>query len=259
MEVPPDCRGNPFPHPDSANILPGRLVHLPDQTVDVLLPVTQITALDEMPELASSESTGRVAELEWPEEVRRLLEVGSDGDDLVDQVFHADDAEFAQVLLDERVVRQRDALLLDLSVATLVDELAHGLEVGESVGNPRLDDFEHLQGGLGQADEDTVVDLEETQELEDLARLGGNLVDTVFMTGQSPFVIQYRRRFPDGCECLPLDTDDKDQLGLGRDVEGVLLFTQAAEADLLPLCVSVFLDILLGTLEDDAALLLGSL
>jgi hypothetical protein len=34
-------------------------------------------------------------------------------------------------------------------------------------------------GGLGQPDEDTVVNLEKSEELEDLARLGGNLVDTV--------------------------------------------------------------------------------
>jgi hypothetical protein len=43
--------------------------------------------------------------------------------------------------------------------------------------------------GLGEFDEDTVVDLEETEELEDLARLGRDLVDT-------------------------LDADDKGELGL---------------------------------------------
>ena len=38
---------------------------------------------------------------------------------------------------------------------------------------------EHLDGSLGQLDEDTIVDLEETQKLEGLALLGVNLVDTV--------------------------------------------------------------------------------
>jgi uncharacterized protein YutE (UPF0331/DUF86 family) len=33
-------------------------------------------------------------------------------------------------------------------------------------------------GSLGELDEDTVVDLEETEELKDLARLRSDLVDT---------------------------------------------------------------------------------
>ena len=68
------------------------LVHLADEGVDVLLPVTQVAALDEVLELAGTEATVGVAELEWPEEVRCLLEVGSDSVNLVDQIFHTDDA-----------------------------------------------------------------------------------------------------------------------------------------------------------------------
>ncbi len=41
-----------------------------------------------------------------------------------------------------------------------------------------LDETEHLLSGPGDLDKYTVVDLEETEELEDLAGLGGNLVDT---------------------------------------------------------------------------------
>lgn len=39
-----------------------------------------------------------------------------------------------EVLLDERVVSQRNALLSDLAVSALVDELTHRLEVGVSEG-----------------------------------------------------------------------------------------------------------------------------
>lgn len=132
-----------------------------------------------MAEFASAEATGRVGELEWPQEVGGLLEVGSDGVDLVDEILHADDAVLAEVGLDDGVVGESNALLVDLSVSALVDELADGLEVGVTVGDPWLDDLEHLEGGLGQADENTVVDLEKTEELEDLAGLWCNLVDTV--------------------------------------------------------------------------------
>lgn len=155
------------------------LVHLSDESVDLVLAVTQVTSLDEVAEFAGAEATGRVGELEWPQEVGGLLEVGSDGVDLVDEILHADDAVLAEVGLDNGVVGESNALLVDLSVSALVDELADGLEVGVTVGDPWLDDLEHLKGGLGQADENTIVDLEKTEELEDLAGLWCNLVDTV--------------------------------------------------------------------------------
>lgn len=125
-------RSNSTPH----------LVHLSDELVDVLLPVAQVTTLNEMPELARPEATGRIAELERPEEVACLLEVGSDSEDLVDQVLHAHDAEVAEVLFNDRVVGERDAVLVDgLGVSTLVDELANGLEVRVAVGNEGLDNL----------------------------------------------------------------------------------------------------------------------
>ena len=51
----------------------------------------QVTTLNEVLELASAETTGRVGELERPEEVGSLFEVGANGVDLVDKIFHADD------------------------------------------------------------------------------------------------------------------------------------------------------------------------
>lgn len=145
----------------------------------MILAVTSVTTLDEMLELASVESTSGVGELEGPQEVAGLLEVGANSVDLVDQILHTDDAVLSEVVLDKLVVAERDALLVDLSVATLVDELANALEVGVAVGDVRVDNGQHLSGGLGQTDEDTVVDLEKAEKLENLARLGGNLVHTV--------------------------------------------------------------------------------
>lgn len=156
------------------------LVHLADESVDVLLTVAKVTTLDEVLELAGTEATVGVAELEGPEEVGSLLEVGADGDDLVNEILDTDDAVLAKVLLDDAVVGEGNALAVDLAISALVDELLDALEVGVTVGNPRLDNLDHLSGGLGDADEDTVVDLEETEKLKDLAGLGGNLVDTVW-------------------------------------------------------------------------------
>jgi len=208
-----------------------RLVHLADETVDGLLAVAKITTFDEVAELAGAESTVRVAKLEGPEEVGGLLEVGANSVDLMDEIFHADNAVLAEVLLNDGVVGKSDTLLVDLAVSTLVDELLDGLQVGVTVSDPGLDDLEHLSGGLGDLDEDTVVDLKETEKLENLAGLGGHLVDT-------------------------LDTDDEDQLGLSGDVGRVLRLGNAGETDLLTLGIAVLLDVLLGTLEDDTTLLL---
>lgn len=181
--------------------------------------------------LASSESTSRVAELEWPEEVGGLLEVGANGEDLVDQILHADNAVLSKGGLNDGVVGESNALLLNLSISTLVDELTDGLQVGVSIGDPWLNNLEHLKSGLSHANKDTIVDLEETEKLEDLAGLRCDLVDT-------------------------LDTDDEDELVLSWDVERTLLLGQAEETDLLTLLITVFLYVLLGTLEDDTTLLL---
>lgn len=75
-----------------------------------------------------------VGELEGVKEGGGGLEVGSAGDQLVDQVLDTDEAVLAQSLLDDRVVVQGDPLSGDLGVTSLVDELLDGLEVGLTIG-----------------------------------------------------------------------------------------------------------------------------
>lgn len=152
-------------------------------------------------ELACAETAGGRREFEGPQEVGRLLKVGTNSEDLVDQVFNRNDSILAELLLNEGVVGlgrqavgqiehkcnfkntfatyQGDPLLIDLSVATLVDQLADGLEVGFTVSNPRLDDAKHLCSCLGKLDEHTIVDLEEAEKLKDFAGLRGDLVYAV--------------------------------------------------------------------------------
>ena len=54
------------------------LVHLSDKCVDVVFSVAQITTLDKVLEFPSVEATRGAGQFEWPQEVGRLLEVGSD-------------------------------------------------------------------------------------------------------------------------------------------------------------------------------------
>lgn len=131
-----------------------------------------------MLELSRSEPSSRIAKLERPQEVTRLLEVCPNGEDLMDQILHAHDTVLAQMILDDLVVGEGDTLLVDLAVAALVDEFADGLEVGVAVGDVGFDNLEHFRGGFCEADEDAVVDLEETEELESFAWFGSHLGDT---------------------------------------------------------------------------------
>jgi hypothetical protein len=95
------------------------LVHLPDQLVDVVFPVAQVTSLNKVLELPLVEAAVGAVKLERPQEVRGLLEVGANGVDLVDEVLHTDHTVLLKVLLNNLVVSQRDALLVNLSVSTL--------------------------------------------------------------------------------------------------------------------------------------------
>lgn len=132
-----------------------------------------------MLELSRPEAPSRIAQLKWPQEVARLLKVRSHSDDLMDQILHTDDTVFTQVFLNDLIVCERDTLLVDLAVAALVDEFTDSLEVRVAVGDVWLDNLEHFVGGFCETDEDTVVDLEETEKLEDLAGFRGDFVDTV--------------------------------------------------------------------------------
>lgn len=115
-----------------------------------------------------------------------------------------------------------------------VDEFANGLLVGVTVGNERLDDLQHLQSSLSELDEDTVVYLQQTEQLQSLALLGINLVDT-------------------------LDADDEGELGLSGDEEGAIALGLALGIDDVALGLDVLLVVLLGALEDGLALLLVGL
>merc|ERR1712117_587557 len=208
------------------------LNHFVEEGVDEVLPVAEVASLDKVVRLLAPPAR-RGVELEGPQEVGGVLEVGSDGDDLVDEVLDANDAELAKLLLDDVVGRDGRSASVLLDKAPLVHQLADRLEGGRSPGDVGLANPQHVDGGLVQLDEDTVVDLSETEELESLLDLGSDLVDTT-------------------------DADDKGILVLGGDVEVALLLGLAPQPDLLALLVPVLPGVLLGLLEDLHSLLLAS-
>ena len=153
------------------------LIHLLHQTINLLLSIPQITPFNKMLKLPCPESARRITQLERPQEVARLLEIRPNSEHLVDQVLHTHNPKLAQAILDDLVVGERNPLLVDFPVAALVDQLAHGFERGVAVGDVGLDDFEHFRSSFCELDENAVVDLQEAEELEDLAGFGCNFVD----------------------------------------------------------------------------------
>lgn len=169
----------PFTTPSGTFLSGNRLIHLLDQRIDLLLPVPQIATLHIMLEFPRPEPTRRVRQLERPEEIARLLEIRPHGHDLVHQVLNTDDTKFAEILLDDLVVREGNALAIDLSISPLVDEVADAFHGRIAVRDVWLDDLEHFRCCLCEADEDAVVDLEETKELHDFSGLRCHFGDTL--------------------------------------------------------------------------------
>ena len=111
------------------------------------------------------------------------------------EILDGKDVVLAERLLNDRVVGEGDALLVDLAVPALVDKLPDRLQVGLAackyedkskmseiddapVSNIRLNQTEHLLGRLRDLNENTVVDLEKTEELKNFAGLRRDVVDT---------------------------------------------------------------------------------
>merc|ERR1719360_233703 len=206
------------------HMISDNLNHQLEEGVDLVLPVAEVTTLNKVVSLLPP-SAGGVVQLEGPQEVGGVLEVGADSQNLVDQILHTDDAHLAELSLDDVVGGDGGTVTINLDKPTLVDEVTDGLEVGTSVGDVGLTDSEHVLGCLVDLDEDSVVDLSQPEELEDLLDLGGHLVDTA-------------------------DPHNKDKLGLSGDIVVALLLGIALQPDLVSLLILVLLGVSLGPLED---------
>ena len=174
------------------------LQHSLDELVDFLATGTGFSALHKVEHLGlGRESSPGAVELEGPEEVVRLLKVGADGDQFVDQVGCAANTVFAKSLLNDRVVGNGNSLLVELAKAALVDKLLNGGTCGVSVGDVGFNETEHADGGFVESDKGGVVELSEPEKAHDPLGLGGNTNGTA-------------------------DTNHQTELGFGGDVETTL-------------------------------------
>jgi len=200
------------------------LVHLSDKGVNAFLAETSITSFEEVDALLGV-ATKRSAELEWPQEVVRLLEVRTAGDNFVDEIFNANDAVLAQALLNNLVVVKGDTILVHFAETSLVDQLANGLDGGLTIGNVVLDHLKHDEGRFVHFQKHTVVDLAETQELKNLGGLWGHTVNTA-------------------------NADHEENLGFSRLVEAAEVLGLTLAQNEVFLSRTVLFHITFGALED---------
>ena len=76
-----------------------------------------------------SVSTTSVAQFKWPQEIAGLLEMLSDGEDLVDEVLHTDDAVLTKVLLNDGIISDGSPALLNFAKSPLVDQFTHTFQI----------------------------------------------------------------------------------------------------------------------------------
>lgn len=96
----------------------------------------------------------------------------------MDEIFNAGNALLSEGSFNDAVVGQGDSGAVDLTVASLVDELLDGGLGWVAVSDVGLNSSDHVDGSLVKSDEDTVVELSQSEELENLFAGGVQLVDT---------------------------------------------------------------------------------
>lgn len=216
--------------------------HSLDELVDELLSVAPDAAVLVGVSLGSESLLGGV-ELEGPEEVVGLLEVGAHGGDLVDEVLDRGQTLLSEHLLDDRVVSQRDARAGHLAVAALVDQLADGCLRGVAVGHVGLNSSDHVHRRLVQTDEDAVVQLSQAEQTQDLFARRVQLVDTIKLVKICGYILnnkvgkrtslEYAKRTRQVLSTYPLVLMTKASLASGstKKLPAFLAFLRASTSE----------------------------
>ena len=99
----------------------------------------------------------------------------------MDEIFNTGDSVFAEFTFDDGVIGKRKSSSLDFTASSFVDELRNSLSGWISVGDEWLDHLDHVPGGFVKLDENGVVQLSQSEELEDFLWLWCKLSDTMEM------------------------------------------------------------------------------
>jgi len=96
----------------------------------------------------------------------------------MDDIFNANNTKLSELFGNDAVVSDGNSLTFDSRKPSLVNQLSHGFEIWCSVSDVRFNEFEHFQGSSVQSNKSGVVDLSQSQQLQDLSRLRINTINT---------------------------------------------------------------------------------
>ena len=97
----------------------------------------------------------------------------------MDEVFDASNTDFTEFSFNDAVVSERKSSSLDFTAASFIDEFADSLSGWITVGNEWLNHLDHVPCGFVKLDENGVVQLSQSEELQDFLWLWSKLSDTI--------------------------------------------------------------------------------
>ena len=128
--------------------------------------------------LLSESFPGRV-KLEGPQEVVGFFEVGADSVDFINEILNCSDAVLSKLSLNNAIVSEGKSAFVDLSISSLVDKVSDGLLGRVAIGDIGLNSSDHVDGGLVKSNKGSIVQLSQSQELQNFLAGGVKFVDTI--------------------------------------------------------------------------------
>ena len=97
----------------------------------------------------------------------------------MNEILNTGDSVFTEFSLNNTVVGERKSSSLDFTATSFVDKLGDGLSGWVTIGDEWLDHLDHVPCGFVKLDENGVVQLSQSEELEDFLWLWCKLSDTM--------------------------------------------------------------------------------
>jgi len=96
----------------------------------------------------------------------------------MNKILNTGDSDFTEFTFNDAVVGEWKSSSLDFTAASFIDEFADSLSGWITVGNEWLNHLDHVPCGLVEFDENGVVQLSQSEELQDFLWLWCKLSDT---------------------------------------------------------------------------------
>lgn len=97
----------------------------------------------------------------------------------MDEILNTGDSVFTEFTFNNTVVGEWKSSSLDFTATSFVDELGDSLSGWITVGNEWLDHLDHVPCGFVKLNEDGIVQLSQSEELQDFLWLWCKLSDTM--------------------------------------------------------------------------------